>query len=67
MATTKYSHLTDAELLGMVEERRSKSSIIQELCQRLEAQAQERELERERIPPCCPVCEATLVIPPVAD
>lgn len=63
MANTKYAYLTDTELISIIEDKRAKSPIIKELCDRLEGQIQEREVERELIPACCPVCEAELAIP----
>ena len=67
MAHTKFSNYTEAELLSLVDEKRSQSALIDELCTRLEklngthvngthvsADADHR-VE-------CPVCEAALSV-----
>jgi hypothetical protein len=58
MAHTKHSHLTDTELLSLVDEARSKSPLIDELATRLE-----REMNVAKSGTWthdCPVCEAPL-------
>jgi len=62
MMHTKFSNYTEAELLSLVDEKRSQSALIDELCTRLEklngthvsADADHR-VE-------CPVCEAALSV-----
>lgn len=56
MAHTKYSHLTDDELLRMVDDARSKSPMIEELATRFEKTVKaEKSWTHD-----CPVCEAAL-------
>ena len=58
MAHTKYSHLTDDELLRMVDDARPKSPLIEELATRLE-----KTVKAEKSGTWahdCPVCEAAL-------
>lgn len=67
MATqTKYHHLTDRELLRMVEQNRAASPVIEELATRLEVAVALREwkeaLEKaEDFTLCCPVCETKVL------
>ena len=59
MAHTKYSTLSLDELLRLVEDRRSQSPIIDELCNRLEnVTASVLPDSNTRVE--CPICEANL-------
>jgi hypothetical protein len=56
---TKYSNLTDAELLSQVEAARAQSPVIEELAKRLEKQTTGFNGDTgHRVE--CPVCEAPL-------
>lgn len=57
MAHTKYSHLTDDELLRMVDNAHPKSPMIEELATRLERTKAE---ESGTWTQDCPVCKAAL-------
>ncbi len=62
MVITKYSNLSDSELLLKLNGSRNHSDVLEELCQRLEdkiQQAPKQELHNKAI---CPVCEATLFV-----
>jgi len=48
---TKYHSYNNAELLQLMEDKRDKSPIIEELCQRVEASGLQ-----------CPICEADLPV-----
>jgi NAD-dependent dihydropyrimidine dehydrogenase PreA subunit len=62
MMHTKFSNYTEAELLSLVDEKRSQSALIDELCTRLE------KLNGTHVSAdadhCveCPVCEAALSV-----
>ena len=59
MAHTKYGYLSIDELLRLVEDRRDKSPIIDELCNRLEnTEASILPDSNRRVE--CPICEAEL-------
>lgn len=55
---TRYSNLTDDELLSRIDETRQQSPIIDELANRLERKERTDSETRTRIE--CPVCEALL-------
>jgi hypothetical protein len=59
MSHTNYSNYTDKELLQLLSDKRSKSPIIDELCDRLEEYSPAFDRE-ENVKAECPVCEAKL-------
>lgn len=58
MAHTRYSNLTDDELLSRIDEARQHSPIIDELASRLEKKERINNQTNTRVE--CPVCEAAL-------
>jgi hypothetical protein len=64
MAQTKLSQLTDGELVTKLDEQRSHSWVIDELCSRIEANIGTSEFveEPKRNEEDCPVCCASLSI-----
>ena len=54
------THLTNAELLHDLDERRHRSPVLEELCKRLEALVTTETLEDYAPRVSCPVCEADL-------
>lgn len=61
MGHSNYTNLTDQELLQVLSEKRMRSPIIEELCQRLETYGPAFQKETN-IKIECPVCEAQLKI-----
>lgn len=59
---TKYSHLSDDELLNLVNDDRIYSPIIEELCKRLEALNGNHVSVDADHRAECPVCEAKLCV-----
>lgn len=61
---TRYSYLTDAELLRMLDHKRTQSPVIDELCNRLDKRsalsAGTNNHEHTEGETRCPVCEAVL-------
>lgn len=58
MAHTRYSNLTDDELLSRIDEARQHSPIIDELASRLEKKERINNQTNARVE--CPVCKAAL-------
>jgi hypothetical protein len=62
MAHTKFSNYTEAELLSLVDEKRSQSALIDELCTRLEKLNGTHVIADADHRVECPVCEAALSV-----
>lgn len=57
---TIFDYLTNAEILRIFDDKRSKSSVIDTLCRRLEKIEQESIREDAEHETACPVCAAKL-------
>lgn len=65
---TKWSNLSDAELLNQLAESRGRSPVIDELCNRLEQYADNEVVSSDADSSVeCPVCEAPLTASYIAD
>ena len=58
--STVFDHLTNAEILRVFDDKRSKSPVIYTLCQRLEKVEQESIREDAEHEVLCPICSAKL-------